>query len=90
MNVVNATFESGDTVAVGRINHAEVEQANSRVHLRILWQDEPEEHVVLTENVENGDDLEIHSRATVVGFVESSGVANDRVVYLIPLKYYGE
>lgn len=88
MHSVDEVLGVGETVEVSDdIEHIEAEAAGSGIRLFALYRDKPKEHVLLEEKMDG--EVEIHSRSKVVNVVEGSGMANARIVYLLPLKYYG-
>lgn len=78
---VDTYVEDGDTVEVSdRVEMADVTgTGDGKYRLRVVYDDEPTEHVVMT--AELGGDVDVHSRAKLAGFV------GDKLVYLLDQRF---
>ncbi|MFC4407314.1 hypothetical protein [Haloarchaeobius iranensis] len=87
MKCINRHVSAGDTVEVGEIEGANLEQQNGNLVFQAVYSGDPSEHVVLKTRFDHGDDIQ--TRGEVLTVVSGSGYGNPVCYMLVPMDEYG-
>ena len=88
MRVINTGVTSGDSVDIGDLEQTTIEQRGNGVNLRGISTGESESHVVISETVGQGSEIQLGEDSEVLG-VTSQG-RSMRVWYTLPQSTYVE